>query len=147
MKKSLKNYEIESLVNVVIRRIKEEKLEKYVWKKEYDEINKKLKEKGKKINKLIDEWLSEKSEFMIKNGLMMNNGSSYSNSDLGVIINNYGISRMSDKDMIVKKDINNYFLNNENYLRMKIKDELIIKSIEGEGIEKLVNDLVSKFSN
>ena len=61
--KKLRSFEIEAIVNCVYGKLEEKRKSEVVWKSEYDEVNKIVREKGLEINKLINEFYLLRDKF------------------------------------------------------------------------------------
>lgn len=125
--KKLRSFEIEALVSLVWKKLNDEKKKNFIWIKKFDDINLVMKERGKEINKLIDEYNELKNKFYNENKEVSGNR---------IIFNMSNIGRYNEEMKFV--DINKGEWINWN-VRNEIKNEVILSNIDGN-----VNDLVDR---
>jgi hypothetical protein len=132
--KKLRNYEIDALVEVIWKKLNDEKRSKMIWIGKFDEINLLMKKKGNEINRLIDEFYKVREDFKKQFG---------NNSGNWVLYNMSGIGRYNDREEFVK--INECDLLNWN-LKNNIRNEIIVSNIEGN-ISDIIDVLFEKYKN
>lgn len=137
--KKLRSFEIEAIVNCVYGKLEEKRRNEIVWKSEYDEVNKIVREKGKEINKLIEEFY-----------LLRSNYKHVLNKDI-VKINEYNSEVLFDMSGVGRYNENNDFIvkQNNNFIsydvKNKIRNEIIMSNLRDEEVDSLVEKLVEKF--
>jgi hypothetical protein len=133
----LKNYEIESLVNVIVGKVVEKKKElceeflkglKKEKKKEmveYEKVKKEVMRLGKRMKELEKEMVKGVEG---ENGIMF----------MGVVLNCYGDSWNVSNGEFVVNGVSDY------EIRGKVKDEVVIGNMEGD-VSGRVEEIVKKF--
>jgi hypothetical protein len=132
--KKLRNYEIDALVEVIWKKLNDEKRSRMIWIGKFDEINLLMKEKGKEINRLIDELYKVREDFKKQFG---------NNSGNWVLYNMSSVGRYNDREEFVR--INECDLLNWN-LKNNIRNEIIVSNIEGN-ISDIIDVLFEKYKN
>ena len=132
--KKLRNYEIDALVEVIWKRLNDEKRSRMIWIGKFDEINLLMKEKGNEINRLIDEFYKVREDFKKQFG---------NNSGNWVLYNMSSVGRYNDREEFVR--INECDLLNWN-LKNSIRNEIIVSNIEGN-ISDIIDVLFEKYKN
>ena len=132
--KKLRNYEIDALVEVIWKKLNDEKRSRMIWIGKFDEINLLMKEKGNEINRLIDEFYKVREDFKKQFG---------NNSGNWVLYNMSSVGRYNDREEFVK--INECDLLNWN-LKNNIRNEIIVSNIEGN-ISDIIDVLFEKYKN
>jgi len=130
--KKLRNYEIDALVEVIWKRLNDEKRSRMIWIGKFDDINLLMKEKGNEINRLIDEFYKVREDFKNQFGKYSGNWVLYNMSSIG---------RYNDREEFVK--INECDLLNWN-LKNIIRNEIIVSNIEGN-ISDIIDVLFEKY--
>ena len=130
--KNLKNYEIDALVEVIWKKLNDEKRSRMIWIGKFNEINLLMKEKGKEINRLIDELYKVREDF--KKQFCNNSGN-------WVLYNMSSVGRYNDREEFVR--INEGDLLNWN-LKNNIRNEIIVSNIEGN-VSDIIDVLFEKY--
>ena len=130
--KNLKNYEIDALVEVIWKKLNDEKRSRMIWIGKFNEINLLMKEKGKEINRLIDELYKVREDF--KKQFSNNSGN-------WVLYNMSSVGRYNDREEFVR--INEGDLLNWN-LKNNIRNEIIVSNIEGN-VSDIIDVLFEKY--
>jgi hypothetical protein len=125
--KKLRSFEIEALVSLVWKKLNDEKKKNFIWIKKFDDINLVMKERGKEINRLIDEYNELKNKFYNENKEVSGNR---------IIFNMSNIGRYNEEMKFVKLNEGEWINWN---VRNEIKNEVILSNIDGN-----VNDLVDR---
>jgi len=130
--KKLRNFEIDALVEVIWKRLNDEKRSRMIWIGKFDEINLLMKEKGNEINRLIDEFYKVREDFKKQFG---------NNSGNWVLYNMSSIGRYNDREEFVK--INECDLLDWK-LKNNIRNEIIVSNIEGN-VSDIIDVLFEKY--
>jgi len=130
--KKLRNYEIDALVEVIWKKLNDEKRSRMIWIGKFNEINLLMKEKGKEINRLIDELYKVREDF--KKQFSNNSGN-------WVLYNMSSVGRYNDREEFVR--INEGDLLNWN-LKNNIRNEIIVSNIEGN-VSDIIDVLFEKY--
>ena len=130
--KKLRNYEIDALVEVIWKKLNDEKRSRMIWIGKFNEINLLMKEKGKEINRLIDELYKVREDF--KKQFCNNSGN-------WVLYNMSSVGRYNDREEFVR--INEGDLLNWN-LKNNIRNEIIVSNIEGN-VSDIIDVLFEKY--
>ena len=132
--KKLRNYEIDALVEVIWKKLNDEKRSKMIWIGKFDEINLLMKEKGNEINRLIDEFYKVREDFKKQFG---------NNSGNWVLYNMSSVGRYNDREEFVR--INECDLLDWRF-KNNIRNEIIVSNIEGN-ISDIIDVLFEKYKN
>lgn len=137
--KKLRSFEIDAIVNCVYGKLEEKRKEEIKWKKEYDEVNEIVREKGLEINKLIEEFYLLRSKFKseLSNDVVKINEYNWEiNFDMS------GIGRYYENDDFISKNKGSFIDFN---VREKIRSEIVMSNLRDEGVDNLVEKLFEKF--
>jgi hypothetical protein len=132
--KKLRNYEIDALVEVIWKKLNDEKRSKMIWIGKFDEINLLMKKKGNEINRLIDEFYKVREDFKKQFG---------NNSGNWVLYNMSSVGRYNDREEFVR--INECDLLDWRF-KNNIRNEIIVSNIEGN-ISDIIDVLFEKYKN
>ena len=137
--KKLRSFEIDAIVNCVYGKLEEKRKSEIKWKDEYDKVNKIIREKGEKINKLIDEFYELRNIWknsLEKDIVKVDEWSWEINFDMS------GIGRYNSNYDFISKNKGNLVSWD---VRSKIKNEIILSNLRDKEVDNLIDELVEKF--
>ena len=137
--KKLRSFEIDAIVNCVYGKLEEKRKSEVVWKSEYDEVNKIVREKGLEINKLINEFylLRDKFKKELEGDIVKINEYNYE-----ILFDMSGVGRYNENYDFISKNKGNFISWN---VKEEIRNEIIMSNLRDEGVDNLVERLVEKF--
>ena len=126
--KKLRSFEIEAIVNCVYGKLEEKRKSEVVWKSEYDEVNKIVREKGLEINKLINEFylLRDKFKKELEGDIVKINEYNYE-----ILFDMSGVERYNENYDFISKNKGNFISWN---VKEEIRNEIIMSNLRDRGV-------------